>query len=163
MDLRTAQLGWEVCGQAGQLSRETLPLSSTVPSCTASTLCASPSGEPKEEGKLLCYPCKGLPAGGMPLCYWTMTSYGHLLQQRLSLLGNILRVGDVCVAPRTAVRAVCGSKCFITEGVWRCRFSDLNLPPKNWTFPCTVATLGEIKVSLLAPILPKLLLAQLRS
>ena len=27
-----------------------------------------------------------------------------------------------------------------------CRFSDLNLPPKNWTFPCTVATLGEIKV-----------------
>lgn len=26
------------------------------------------------------------------------------------------------------------------------RFSDLNLPPKNWTFPCTVATLGDIKV-----------------
>ena len=27
-----------------------------------------------------------------------------------------------------------------------CRFSDLNLPPKNWTFPCTVANLGAIKV-----------------
>ena len=32
------------------------------------------------------------------------------------------------------------------RSVWYCRFSDLNLPPKNWTFPCTVATLGEIKV-----------------
>ena len=29
------------------------------------------------------------------------------------------------------------------------RFSDLNLPPKNWTFPCEVANLGEIKVCLL--------------
>ena len=27
-----------------------------------------------------------------------------------------------------------------------CRFSDLNLPPKNWTFPCAVANLGAIKV-----------------
>lgn len=26
------------------------------------------------------------------------------------------------------------------------RFSDLNLPPKNWTFPCSVANLGDIKV-----------------
>ncbi len=25
------------------------------------------------------------------------------------------------------------------------RFSDLNLPPKNWTFPCTVDHLGDIK------------------
>ena len=29
------------------------------------------------------------------------------------------------------------------------RFSDLNLPPKNWTFPCEVANLGAIKVCLL--------------
>ncbi len=26
------------------------------------------------------------------------------------------------------------------------RFSDLNLPPKNWTFPCSVDRLGDIKV-----------------
>lgn len=69
--------------------------------------------------------------------------------RRVSLLGNIRKLGNVCLETRTAVRAVCGFKTSITETVWGCRFSDLNLPPKNWTFPCTVATLGEIKVSLL--------------
>lgn len=31
------------------------------------------------------------------------------------------------------------------------RFSDLNLPPKNWTFPCTVDRLGDIKARLTPP------------
>lgn len=71
------------------------------------------------------------------------------------------KLGNVCLETRTAVRAVCGFKTSITAIVWGCRFSDLNLPPKNWTFPCTVATLGEIKVSLLP--LFCLMLVQFRS
>lgn len=31
------------------------------------------------------------------------------------------------------------------------RFSDLNLPPKNWTFPCSVDRLGDIKVPAFPP------------
>ena len=35
-----------------------------------------------------------------------------------------------------------------------CRFSDLNLPPKNWTFPCSVANLGDIKVRYFLKFMP---------
>ena len=55
------------------------------------------------------------------------------------MLGGALPLSSVsiCVVSRWLEdEHVCGA----------CRFSDLNLPPKNWTFPCTVATLGEIKV-----------------
>ena len=66
---------------------------------------------------------------------------------------NRLPVALVCSQADAPLRmAFCCPECPVSRDAGHdqacvaCRFSDLNLPPKNWTFPCTVATLGEIKV-----------------